>query len=137
MFQTAYGERNRVTLECPEDVITEQHHKDACSISQILSMYDKNGLITHVNRSKAQYGDFTQVNEYQESLNMVIRAQDAFSELPSDIRKRFQNDPGQFFEFATNPDNQEEMVKLGLAERIQEAQPMKVEVINQDVAPSA
>ena len=132
MFQTAYGERNRVTLECPEDVITEQHHKDACSISQILSMYDKTGLITHVNRSTAQYGDFTQVNEYQESLNMVIRAQNAFDELPAHVRKKFENDPGQFFEFATNPDNQEEMVKLGLAEAIKEPQPTKVEIVNQE-----
>lgn len=131
MFQTAYGERNRVTLDCPEDVITEQHHKDACSVSQILAMYDKTGIITHVNRSKAEYGDFTLVNEYQEALNRVIRADEAFSALPSDVRKRFENDPGKFFEFATNPDNSEEMVKMGLARAFEEPQPTKVEVVNQ------
>jgi len=129
-FRTAYGERNRVTLECPEDVLTEQHHKDACSISQILAMYDKTGIITHVNRSKEAYGDFTVVNEYQEALNRVIRADEAFSALPSDVRKRFDNDPGAFFEFATNPENVEEMVKMGLAKAFEEPKPTKVEVVN-------
>jgi len=102
----------------------------------VLKQYDKTGLITHVNRAKAQYGDFTQVNEYQESLNIVIRAQNAFDELPSDVRKKFHNDPGEFLEFATNPDNQQEMVTLGLARAIQEAAPMKVEVVNQDSGPA-
>ena len=131
MFQTAYGERKRVTLKCPEDVITEQHHKDACSVSHILAMYDKTGIITHVSRAQAEYGDFTVVNEYQEALNRVIRADEAFSALPSDVRKRFENDPGKFFEFATNPENAEEMVKMGLAKAIEEPKPTKVEVVNQ------
>ena len=116
------------------DGITEQHHKPMCDVNNIIRQYDKTGLIEHVAASKASYGDFTQVNEYQESLNMVIRAQNAFDELPSAVRKRFGNDPGEFFEFATNPDNQEEMVKLGLAERIQEPKPAKVEVVNQEPA---
>ena len=35
--------------------------------------------------------------------------------LPSDIRKLFDNDPGEFFEFATNPANAGKMAELGLA----------------------
>ena len=135
-FRKAYTAHERVSLVCPEETRTEQHHKDATTITNILKQYDKTGLITHVNQAKAEYGDFTQVNEYQESLNMVIRAQNAFDELPSDIRKKFNNDPGEFLEFATNPDNQEEMVTLGLARAIQDPAPMKVEVVNQDPAPA-
>ena len=127
-------DRNRVTLNCTDadgnhDGRTEQHHKDDVKIQNILKRYDKTGLITHVNAATARYGEFTDVNEYQEALNLVIDAQNSFDELPSDIRRRFGNDPGQFFEFATNPDNADEMVKLGLAEIIPEDAPIEVKVI--------
>lgn len=121
MFRTAYGERNRVATSFldeegnPLPSMTQQNFKAECEINNILRRYDKTGLITHVNNAVAQYGDYTEVNEYQESLNMVINAQNAFNELPSEVRKRFGNDPGAFFEFATNPANHEEMVRLGLA----------------------
>jgi phage internal scaffolding protein len=130
-FRKAYQKHDRHVLVCPEETRTEQHHREAASVTNILKQYDKTGILTNVNQAKAMYGDFTEVNEYQESLNLVIRAQDAFDEMPSDIRKRFHNDPGEFLEFVTNPDNQEEMVTLGLATKIQEPAPTKVEVINQ------
>lgn len=135
-FRTAFGEAHKVKVrfrdeEGNHDGMTEQHHKHICDINNIIRTYDKTGLIQHVSASVARYGDFTEVNEYQEALNTVIRAQNAFDELPSHVRKRFDNDPGEFFEFATNPDNHDEMVELGLAERMQEPAPTKVEVVNQ------
>lgn len=121
-FRTAYGARNRVATSFldeegnPLPTMTQQAFKAECEINNILRKYDKTGLITHVSGAVAQYGDFSEVNEYQESLNMVINAQNAFMALPSDIRKRFGNDPGAFFEFATDPSNNDEMVRLGLAQ---------------------
>lgn len=122
-FRTAYSKPVKVVVDFtdidgnPLPTPTQQHAKAECDINNILKQYDRTGLITHINSAKAQYGDFTEVNEYQESLNRVMMAQEAFMELPSAIRKQFENDPGQFFEFATNPDNQDAMVEMGLAER--------------------
>jgi len=122
-FRTAYSKPVKVVVDFtdidgnPLPTPTQQHAKAECDINNILKQYDRTGLITHLNSAKAQYGDFTEVNEYQESLNRVMMAQEAFMELPSAIRKQFENDPGQFFEFATNPDNQDAMVEMGLAER--------------------
>ena len=95
--------------------ITQQNFKNESDVNTILRRYDKTGLITHVNNSTAQYGDYTEINEYKHNLEAVIQAQDNFNQLPSHIRKRFGNDPGEFFEFATNPANQDDLVKLGLA----------------------
>lgn len=120
-FRSAYSPRVSVAVSFlddegnPLETPVQQHMKDEVDINNIIKKYDRTGLITHVNQSVAQYGDFSEVNEYQESLNMVINAQNAFDELPSSIRKRFGNDPGEFFEFATNPDNHDAMVELGLA----------------------
>jgi phage internal scaffolding protein len=135
-FRTPYTKRVRVSLDFLDEDgkqaigRTEQHHKPACDINNIIRQYDKTGLITHTNAVKATYGDFTEVNEYQVALNSVIEAQASFSELPSDIRKKFGNDPGAFIEFVTNPDNAEECVKMGLADAPTPEVIPKVEVVN-------
>jgi phage internal scaffolding protein len=108
---------------------TEQHHKSDVDINNILRKYDKTGLIVHVNKAVADYGDYTEVNEYKENLNAVMNAQNMFNELPSHIRKRFANDPGEFIEFVTNPDNAQEMVDLGLADAVVEEGPIEVRVL--------
>lgn len=121
-FQKPYAPRTRQGLEFidedgqPIESLTKQAFKDECDINKIVANYDRTGLLTHVSSAVARYGDFTEVNEYQESLNTVLRAQRDFEGLPADIRKRFHNDPGEFFEFATNPDNLDQMVEMGLAE---------------------
>lgn len=113
------------------EVITEQHHKKFCDVNHILRQYDKTGLLTHINNARAHYGDFTQANEYREALDLVIAAQDAFQEVPSAIRKRFGNDPGEFMEFVTNPENADEARKMGLLDPLPVPQaPIEVIVTN-------
>ena len=116
-FRSAYGERFRVSLAFNEPSLTEQHHKEECNINKILGRYDKTGLVTHTNGMKGTYEDFSEVSSYQESLNMVIRAQDDFLNMPSDIRKKFGNDPGEFMKFVVNPKNKEELEDMGLANK--------------------
>lgn len=99
----------------PEIHLTKQSDKDVTDVNKIIARYKKTGLIDHVARGVAQYGDFTSVNEYQESLNRVMSAQQSFAGLPADVRARFDNDPGAFFEFATNPANHNALVDMGLA----------------------
>lgn len=96
---------------------TEQSHKDMCDVDKIIRQYDRTGLVTHLNTARALYGDFTQINEYQESMNIVIAAETAFQALPSQVRREFENDAGKFMEFATNPKNKDKMIELGLIEK--------------------
>ncbi len=116
-YRSAGEQRGRVSLAFNEPSLTEQHHKDECNINVILSRYDKTGLVTHTNSMKGSYEDFSEVSSYQESMNMVIRAQDDFMNMPSHIRKRFGNDPGTFMEFVSNPKNKEELENMGLANK--------------------
>lgn len=135
-FRTPYsGVKNRVSISFLDENgdqaqgLTEQSHKNMCGIENIIRQYDKTGLITHVNNAVANYGDFTEVNEYRESLDLVREADEAFLGLPSEIRKKFDYDPGQFFEFATNPENKDELVALGLAEKPIEITPTEVKIV--------
>lgn len=131
-FRTAYdNKRTRVSVDFTDtETMTEQCHKQDCDINTIIKRYDKTGLITHVNKATAEYGDYTTVNEYQQSMQLVIDAENAFSEIPSNIRKKFGNDAGAFFEFATDPNNHDKMVEMGLANAPIAPTIQKVEVIN-------
>lgn len=92
---------------------TEQGHKKECDINEILKKYDKTGLITHVNRIEAKFGDFT-TGQYKTMMDQITDAKEMFQKLPSGIRNRFQNNPGKLLDFMDKPENREEAIKLGL-----------------------
>jgi phage internal scaffolding protein len=115
-FKTAYGDRTRSGFETTGESLTQQSHAQAADVRNIIKQYDKTGLIANVNKGIAQYGDYSEINEYAEALNMVREANESFAEIPSHIRQQFGNNAGAFFEFATNPKNSEKMIEMGLKE---------------------
>jgi len=123
-FKTAYGDRTRQGFETTGDSLTQQSHAAAADVRNIIKQYDRTGLIANVNKGIAQYGDYSEINEYAEALNMVREANESFATIPSHIREQFNNNAGLFFEFVTDPKNSEEMIKMGLAK----APDTKVEV---------
>lgn len=95
--------------------MTKQSFKDECNINKIMEKFQRTGALTHYARHAPTYGDCTPV-ELSDALQMVINAEQMFADLPSSIRDRFNNDPEKFLEFVQNPENLEEMRKLGLAD---------------------
>lgn len=92
---------------------TEQAHKKICDVNNIIKKYDKTGVIQHVTKFEAKFGDVTGI-EFRAMHDKIISAQQSFDSLPSSIRKRFGNDAGRLIAFMDNPDNREEAIKLGL-----------------------
>lgn len=66
-------------------------------------------------KENPRYGDFSDPVSYQDSLNLVLFAQQQFEALDSRVRERFLNDPARFLEFTNDPKNMDEMIQLGLA----------------------
>lgn len=110
-----YDQSKKVGISFSEPTRTKQSFKAECDINNIMKRYEKTGIIEHVAKRPPNYGDFSDVTDYQASVNKVMEAQEGFMRLPSKVRSRFQNDPGQFLEFMNNPINIEEMISLGLA----------------------
>lgn len=123
-FKTPYGDRNRVSFETVGESETQQHFAQEADIKTIIKKHDRTGIISHVARGVAHYGDYSEINEYREALDMVNSANASFGMLPAELRKMFDNDAGAFFEFATDPKNEEKMIQMGL----KEAPPSPVEV---------
>lgn len=107
--------RSRVSKKFTKPSRAKQSFKNECDINGIMKKWEKNGVITHINEHKPAYGAFPDAHTYQDSMNAVIAAQDAFMELPATMRAHFENDPAKFLNFVENPDNAESLIELGLA----------------------
>lgn len=94
---------------------TLQSHSDECDVNKIIASLDMNGFLQGARSSTPAYFDVSQATDYHSALNNVMAAQDAFFALDAHIRKRFNNDPGEFVDFFNDPANAEEAVSLGLA----------------------
>ena len=92
---------------------TEQSHKKQCDINYILRDYHASGMIKHAAKYEGKYDDVT-VQDFQEAMFIVKNAQTMFEDLPANLRNRFGNDPAAFLNFVQNPDNSEEMHKMGI-----------------------
>lgn len=113
-IRAAFDAHERVVQEPGGPSMAKQAFKDECDINQILRRFQKTGLVEHVRQTQGRYGDFVSAPEFQEACNLVIEARAMFDSLPSKVRKRFDNDPAAFLDFAQNPENEEGMRELGL-----------------------
>lgn len=93
---------------------TQQQFKEQSDINKIMKKYHATGMINHLNGRPGRYGDFSNAKTYQDSLQTVINAQNSFQNLPSDVRKRFSNDPYEMLSFVNDPQNKQEAINLGL-----------------------
>ncbi len=94
--------------------LTKQSFKAQCDVNTILRKAEQTGFVSHLNAKDPLYRDCTTVPDYQVALDIVRKAQDGFINLPSSVRRRFENDPAKLLDFLSLEENREEGVRLGL-----------------------
>lgn len=105
--------RKRVQFKSNQPTKTEQSHENETNINKIIKRYQKTGMLPISNKT-AMYGDFTGSIDYHEANNRIATAKTNFLALPSDLRKRFDNDPGKLLDFLQDENNRQEAIELGL-----------------------
>lgn len=111
---SAYGPKLKVSITFPcGEGRTKQSFKDECDINNIMARYQKTGVLDFAGKHQAQYGDCTNI-EFQAGLDIISNAKKMFADLPSSVRRRFDNDPGEFLEFINDAGNREEAQRMGL-----------------------
>lgn len=121
-----------------EPTKTQQQFKEQCDVNNIIKKYQQTGQLLHVARSQGVYTDLTNVGDYLESMVKITKAREAFDLLPSDVRKKFQNDPSELLSFLDKKENLEEAIKLGLIEKpISNTDIKKSEQVQEKPAPTA
>lgn len=114
--ETRQNGTTRVFTINEEPDLAMQEFKDDCDVNLILAKFMKTGAFTHT-RGPGQYWDSSEIPDFMGAMNQVVMAQNAFMELPAQLRARFGNSPQALIDFLQNPDNLEESIRLGLRER--------------------
>lgn len=75
-------------------------HQDAAEHVNINNIYRKTqlGQLPIGSSKMPDYGDFSNVESYDTALDVIRRAEEAFMDLPADIRKKYNNDPQEYYE---------------------------------------
>ncbi len=108
------GKRPYSIIFDPAENMTKQSFKDECDINKIMEKFQKTGLISHYAAHGPTYQDIPAV-DYLDAQYIIAEANSQFEELPSSIRKRFENDPSKFLDFVQDKKNLPELRELGLA----------------------
>lgn len=119
-FFSLYGSRPGVVAIDFKDspsVVRQEFAFDS-DINNILKRYATTGWLVDPssprNDRKPTYDDWSKAPSYQDSLDIVIKAEEKFDALPVQIRQRFNYNPQALLNFLADPKNYDEAVALRL-----------------------
>lgn len=119
-FRYAYDGReaevsDATGLSCQDPSLSVQDNAFENDPNTVMDRFARHGDIVGFHNKTPRYIDMIGLpSSYHEAMNVVASANTAFEELPARARERFDNDPGLFMEFISNPENKDEALKLGL-----------------------
>lgn len=131
--------REATGTDTGSDSPTVQSLKDEADIKVLVKRFGLTGVISGVQMPPA-LTEFSEVFDFQSSMNVIRRAQESFSAMSAETRAEFNNDPARYVRFCSDRDskgnlkNLVRMREMGLAVPEKEVPPipppMKVEVVN-------
>jgi len=96
---------------------TQQQFVKQSDVNNIMKQYKATGTIVYKrNAQEGVYTDMTNLS-YQEALDSVRAADQAFQQVPAQLRERFGHNPENLIKYLQNPANTEEAYSLGLKVR--------------------
>lgn len=103
----------KVSITFPLIGKTKTSMQEECNINNIMAKYLSTGLTEFVNNRSPQYGDASGL-DFRTAMQTVAKTTELFSEMPANVRKDFNNSPGEFLDYVNDPQNREEAIKRGL-----------------------
>lgn len=92
----------------------QEQYADACQTDTIIRKYNMMGVNPFIAAGGSQYLDTTQIPSFVVAQNAQIKVKEYFEGLPSDIRLEFNNDPMQFAEVVSDPQNADYLREIGV-----------------------
>ena len=86
--------------------LTEQSHKNAVNVNKIVSRYVKSDRQFEM-PDMSQFGVQPSVTLH-EAMNVMVQAQQSFDQLDPKVRASFDNDPGKFLDYVSDPANKDD-----------------------------
>ena len=118
-FHTVYDRPIVVGSSNEEPSRTLQQFKDEADVNYLIQRYMKTGMfynpLTQTARKRIpDFGDYSSIGTFAEQQQHLISVYEEFSLMPAKVRERFSNNPALFVEFAGDPKNIKECMKMGI-----------------------
>lgn len=96
--------------------LTDQSQADEADINTIVKRFNITGEIPVTARTPFPLDvDFEEILDFTEAQHAILRARASFMSLPAAVRSSFENDALAFADFASDPQNLEQLRAWGLA----------------------
>lgn len=116
---------SRPVKDMTKGIGAKQSFKDECDINIIVETHRRTGHLTHISQNMPQYGDFSNVPDFQTAFQQIEDAEKEFMSMPAALRERMRNDPGFLIAFLDDPANNQEAIDLGLVEGKRSVKPQE------------
>lgn len=117
--RTAYNarEEEHVGIKFVQPSMAQQHFKQESDVNYIVNRYLQTGQWENVSERPPVYADMSAFDgdiDLIRAYEAVERAEDGFMRLPSDLRKKLDNDPSKLESWLSDESNRADAVKFGL-----------------------
>lgn len=118
-FRTIYDEeRPAPSLKCEDETLCLQYQVTETSIERLVKLANQNpaylnSFYSGLEDREPQYGECPSPLDYQDALEIIARGEEAFYDLPPEVRVKFSN-PVEFLTWLEDPANYDEANELGL-----------------------
>lgn len=119
-FYTRYAPPKSPIADSSKPSLTQQEFKESCDINNILAKFSVQAQALGVDPSllmpqdQGTYGDFSNLDDFQTAQNKIAFLNDQFSNLPSDVRRKFGDDLNTFISAVSDPSRIDELGELGV-----------------------
>lgn len=119
-FYTRYNAPKSPVADSSQPSLTQQEFKESCDINNILAKFAVQAQALGVEPSQLMpqdqgtYGDFSNLDDFQTAQNKIAFLNDQFSNLPSNVRRKFGDDLNTFIDAISDPTRIDELGEMGV-----------------------
>lgn len=114
------------TTDCSKDkILTVQAPREEVDINKIMKRIEK-GMMVNNNDLEGRFEDISEYDGLEAAYIKVQKANEAFMELPADLRFKFDNDPVKLIDFLEDEGNRKEAEELGLIKPMKPVDPATI-----------
>ena len=119
-FYTRYKAPKSPVADSSKPSLTQQEFKESCDINNILAKFAVQAQALGVEPSQLMpqdqgtYGDFSNLDDFQTAQNKIAFLNDQFSNLPSNVRRKFGDDLNTFIGAISDPNRIDELGEMGV-----------------------
>lgn len=113
-YRSTVGNTEEFGIKFEDPSLAVQASREETDINNIVKRYMRTGELPQVRQGV--FADISEMVDLRDAIHMVNEANQAFMELPAEVRREFDHDPAKLVEFAqsTDPKDREKAIRLGL-----------------------